>query len=563
MTTSSKEEILRKYAELINPPLIKTAWSWKDIAQAILPDVLTTGAAAAIFGPGAAITLGSNPVGWVIGSALITGGLVYAIYEATKITDDNLEDLIERLNALDPNERAKGKVDLWIKYLTQFKQVFALTPTTSNVQERAQAQLNQLMSMGEVAEYLAQMKQEWPQVKANLTDIGWDPGEAEKAIDLTLNAVQKQHTELTQRVREASVKQIQEFSKKMGQDYAATANAITRLYDEISKLGGKAPTFDTAAEASAWELAQRITGRSEDKTPVSEEELKSGLPALQRLMFLMEQGKQHFSTKPAATPAPAPAKASEAKPPISKRALTLGDGTRIDAPAEKGVAGKGKVRPSGDQRVLEIQKAINHLAAVYAPKMARIDEDGIYGTQTSAVLVLLMRQMPSLAELIARYTGANEQYLRDYRKFSQDKERMDRLHLVMKTYLDQTIAQPGVEEGKAPQQRQQVRTQRSVSCPLNKGPNITTEEINACLMDMDIYDPGVSPRPIRADEWLNMNGYHTPEQRAAVVHDALSSGVSGLPIASQWMEWGEKLRHHVSRQQGGQQYGRGQFGINR
>jgi hypothetical protein len=235
MSQFEKSDTMLKYAELMHGKgLVKQAWTWRDIVTdlgvgavidaaavggfaAIKGGIIGAGLVGGTFGSGALSGLAALSVPGIGWALLLGGALTMGIFALTKQMDDNLTDLIDRLGDLDPNERAQPVVDDWIKRLEAFKPVMALAPTTTDVKERAQLTAQKYTSMKELEAYLQAMLQQWPQVKSNLTDWGFDDAQAEYALKKTT-------TKMTQSVQEAKQRAQtigQEMIKKMQESSGA------------------------------------------------------------------------------------------------------------------------------------------------------------------------------------------------------------------------------------------------------------------------------------------------------------------------------------------------------
>ena len=176
MPKPTKDEIISNYADIT-----KQSADIVDYAQ----EVATAGAAElAIVAPIMAIT-GKGllaALGGPVGIALALGALAYGLYQVSKQTDDNINDLVDRLNALDPkDEHTEAFINDWIRNLQGFKPVLVVPTTTTDPVERAKANKQKLDGMSRLASYLAAMRRDWPMLKARLTDWGFDPGQAENA----------------------------------------------------------------------------------------------------------------------------------------------------------------------------------------------------------------------------------------------------------------------------------------------------------------------------------------------------------------------------------------------
>ena len=184
MSQFEQSEVWTKYAEMMG--FTKKAWTWRDIVEdlgmGVAIDVGLGAGWGALTGAGA-VAGGAAALAWPV--VLLGGAIGLAMFAFTKQMDDNLDDLIDRLSALDPNPSVAGKVDGWISTLNRYKSVMQMAPTTTDVAQRAQVAMQQYAGLKELSDYMLQMEREWPFVKQNLDDMGWDPSQAEHAIQLT------------------------------------------------------------------------------------------------------------------------------------------------------------------------------------------------------------------------------------------------------------------------------------------------------------------------------------------------------------------------------------------
>ncbi|MFA5023464.1 MAG: hypothetical protein WC523_00705 [Patescibacteria group bacterium] len=548
MPQSTRDEILLKYASLMQPELIKLAWSWKDLAQALIPEVgipaaIGTGVGLAAGtglagGVGAAVALGASPIGWVLGTALLGWGLYDAFHGTFQITDNNLNDLVSRIKVLDPNENAKQIVDDWIKNLEAYKTVFVVRPLSGNKEQDAQIVLTQLGQMKMLVNYLATLKQQWPEVKKNLTDVGWDIGEAENAINLTSDAIQKQFVSLQQKLKEATIQVVQQSSKKSGKDYLTLANDISSLYSKVVSLNQNQAPGLTPSEDYAWNLAQKILLKTDET--IGEAELEQGMPHLTKLKSSLEQAINYLSKS---------TKKSSYKPAISKRALVLADGTQIgDKQPTAPTARTRQVGQTKNNTVAAIQTTINNFKMLDRPDLVA---DGIFGPQSAASLNDLMVKIPELEEYLKSIDITGKDVF-NYNELNKNQEKLNGIYKALAAF--QKSISGGKEENKDKPEAPAI----SARCPIGKD-NMDPDEIASCLMTMTIQEKG---RPaMRASEWLAMWGYRTVEEQATIVNEALQSRVTGLP--GDWINRAKTLRDYVIELHDGVQPGPGQMSFRR
>ena len=126
----SSDELAIDYAKKIG--IYKEAWSWQEMATFLGVEA----GSAVLFG------LGGPPM-WIIGGLLFAHGL----YDLLSKTDDNLDFLLERLEALDPNDSAKPGVEEWKARLKAYKGALVLPKTSASPKERANHSAKQIKIM--------------------------------------------------------------------------------------------------------------------------------------------------------------------------------------------------------------------------------------------------------------------------------------------------------------------------------------------------------------------------------------------------------------------------------
>lgn len=191
--------------------LKKEAWTWRDVVEE-----LGLEAAAGVALPAALGLIGITAAPITIGSLLLGGAISVAFFAFTKKADNNLTDLIERLESLDPNDQAKSAVEGWIKKLNEFKGRVAIHMLPSDPKDRAALVASRILAFRELNDYLSEMLKWWPEAKRNMDDwFGWDVGKAEHAIKETAAAISKQLTELKYRSQAEGAKVVKNVEKKV------------------------------------------------------------------------------------------------------------------------------------------------------------------------------------------------------------------------------------------------------------------------------------------------------------------------------------------------------------
>lgn len=521
MTRFENSEVMLEYAALTKDGgLLKEAWTWRDIVTE-----LGIGAAMdlAIVGGLAAAGISSGPIGWVLlGGAAVT----MAVWYFTRQMDDNLPDLIDRLEDLDPNSQYEAKVQGWITRLKQFQTKTQAPPTTTNQAERGKLNAAYYASMRNLQAYLGQMWQEWPIVKANLDDMVFDPGQAEHAIQETLAAVNQSVEQMKAAAKQDEQEMLARLKQKSKVDYTQLATDIVNLHKRLTQMaGGKPPQFERGEEhlAAALQIAQNIL--SPEAKNLTEQDIMALARPMQQLKAIYEQGIKQLQQDPLA-------KASSEKF-LSKRAVLLGDGNRIVMP-DTGAAGKGKQRPGrrkaprgrGSPVVLGLQHSINAINYVLnAGAGTQYPTTGIYDKNTADALIGALSSNWKLQKLVSQQALVNMDKIQDIEWMRQHPRHIRALYRTLSPIAKQ-LRQQGVvpdhgvagrgrmrpevgqyERGLSVrddrQQRGEYGTQ--VECRPDKF-TPTPDEILACLkQELQIEEPRTGRR-MYAYDWMRSLG---------------------------------------------------------
>jgi len=215
MSQFDNSEVMLKYANIVamkDNIMVKEAWTWRDVVQELgISAVVDVGIAAGLAAAGVGGVL-TAPV--LIPTLLLGGAISMAIFSFTKQMDNNLADLIDRLGDLDPNDMAKPAVDGWIQELGAFKQRIVIPMMSGNVQERAKITASRIAELENLKTYLEQVQVYWPQVKSNLTDWGFDAGQAEHAINETPKQIAQALMQLKSQVKSEGPKVVKDLVKE-------------------------------------------------------------------------------------------------------------------------------------------------------------------------------------------------------------------------------------------------------------------------------------------------------------------------------------------------------------
>lgn len=385
--------------------LKKHSWTGRDLVQALGIDAAFTGGLGAIgigsggasgltgavsgllggtapAGVGIGAAIAAHPISWIIGGVMASGLLAYTIYSTVKQSDDNLNDLIDRIESLDyedtlVNDRVQGWIDA-LKEKVKFMQLPVLG--AMNEQEKALQLAQKVVEIQDVKRVLDSIWADWPETKKYLED--WkifpydDPADFEYAFKKTYAAINKSLSDIRKQAQSAAKGVIN--SAKNPDPMIAE---IRSLDYQISSIWGK-PQY-TEDEKKTLEMAGKIVERK-----VTTQEFSDYLP---KLVSIRDQLKNLLQV--------AKRKAKLAKEDaiiISKRAVSLPD----KPTAKPSGAVPAKTKPISKQRrmlkndvVAMLQSYINHLHIALDIPGETLDEDGIYGPKTARALAQTLISM--------------------------------------------------------------------------------------------------------------------------------------------------------------------------
>jgi hypothetical protein len=334
---------------------------------------------AAAKGGGAMATIGAGlgssavpGIGWIIGGALLAVGVIWAINDAMNQTDDNIDDLIGRLEALDyEGTNAEATVESWIAIL-QGKQKFFQTASTAGAENEEEAILVRAQSqieLGKTMKILNTMKKEYPTLVAPYLE-DWkffpfnDPADFTETLDNVI-ADGKQRLKNIQRQGYAAGKKLIESTKKPD----ALMTEINDLDSQITAAWAK-PEY-TPEETKALEIGSRIAKRK-----VNAEEYADALPVLSsirdQLKRLLPQAERRSK------------KAELESSPISKRAVKLPDKPSAPGVTPRPISKRPRI-PRNDV-VEDLQRYLNHLNVSLQVPSEYLKEDARYGPKTADAL---------------------------------------------------------------------------------------------------------------------------------------------------------------------------------
>jgi hypothetical protein len=564
MPDYDRDEILKAFA--------KSQGFGKEAANALLASNIakalgieagiSAGAAAigAAIGKGALAGLGlSGPPGWVaFGAIMLVGGLAWAIGSAIQQADNNIDDLIDRLEALDyEGTTVNNQILSWIRALKSYKPALQ-APTLGKPEQVAQQSAERVYAIMMLVRDLRQMQQAWPGVKSAVEDWKFlgrfgDVGEAEVTLNQTAQAMEGLLKQLQTEASKATQKTLAELQKDSKQDYKSVAMQVIRLFEQLTAAAGKEPVFDEPGEEIGYNFAVALSKGSEIN--MTKQQLQENVSYMTRLRDKMLQGMKQLQKK------------SESKPPISKRALTLGNGEKVVMPDQKGRGGTRKNKPTKSNPVRELVKAmqvgINHLSARYNPEGNRIVIDGIYGPQTSGALVSLAAKYKSFRLAMESQAGLSVKSLYNHSVLRRDPSALRKIYSVVSEFVSKIKNSPSQIDGSAGyREKQQDNTTPKVTSTLieeimNKpGDELTDMEIDLVLRNVMRVPTRVRGQEESAFALLKHKvGLSSVSARANFIRETFSSGASGMPKASKWANWGSSLYNQVKREFGNKHKG--------
>jgi len=521
MSQFEKSEVMIKYAELMMP-IEKEAADVADYTQeivsgvgiglatdlaigaaivgakaALLPGVGIAGAGAFVSGTPALALLG-GPVGIALGLVAAAG---YAIYELSKLTDDNIDDLVSRLDALDTGDQeATNTVQGWINALNKYKPILsAAAPITNDTKKKAAYNKRRLDALTALVSDLKTMQSLWPQLAARLTDWGWDDSQAKTALDKTLVAMEQQKQRI---VSVINAKAVEERNNLINQVYEKYGPAVKRMQENMGKLTqmyGKPPEPENDMEKRGMALLDQLANKKITSLQVVGDNM-SGFTALSQV--LEKAIKQ-------------PAKSAKFYAPISKRALLLGNGTSVTvdpgkatrAPGkQKGTGQKGKARLSKDPNVEALQTMVNELNARYkTPQVSQVTVDGFYGKNTADAVRRLLVQAPEINSQLEQQ-GVTSYNSGDHRLMAKNPKNYATIKQVLGRFTQGTLPTGSGPRGistRAPGRQQPAQPAQRAGVPESKE-NMSPTEINRALRLLKVTDPETGKQEA-AFNWLLKN----------------------------------------------------------
>jgi hypothetical protein len=330
------------------------------------------GGGAAAGGIGAAIA--SNPIGWIIGAVLLVGGTAAAIYFAVSKTDDNLKDLISRIEALDYEDTpVKNRVQSWIDGLTEKLDVFQLPEAGAQNEEEKIQQLAMLSSeMEATIRYLEdEIWAQWPETKKYLEDWQTFPFNDPKDFE---ESFKKTH---------ATLKAATDNIKKQSRKAMGSFLNPTKLMKEIGDLEAQITKAWAPPQYDPAELDAIKKGKNWVESKTGLKEYGDVAPKLVEL-------RDDLKTKILPEAMKRRGKRSSIEHPISKRAVSLPDTPSQPVATPEAKPGRPISKrphiPRNDV-VENLQGHLNHLKVALQVPFESLKQDGRYGPKTADALV--------------------------------------------------------------------------------------------------------------------------------------------------------------------------------
>lgn len=388
------------------------------------------GAAAAVGGAGAGAAVGGGaaaaggglaaaawPVTAIVGAVAAVGGLAYGIYWWVERTDDNVADLIDRIEDLDyEGTDAEPTIKTWIGQLNSLRQAFAIPMTSADPKERFEQLGEKIAAFEKGMAVIKNIEQNYhTYVKKSLKDWfgSWgDLGDFETALTKTSTNYAKRLAAMTS-----------EFKKLQTQ----VSNPVSAL-EEIRKLEAQITTLWAIPTYNEKEQEVLVWAQS-GGTSGSVQEIRQNTAVLLKLKGdlrskILPQAKRENRR--------ATGKRASLNQPLSKRAVEL-----PKAPTAVTPRPTRRRLPKSDT-VHTMQEQINDLSTALDVNIGgRIKEDGIYGQNTAnavAYLVSVFSQVdsekyPARANLAAnlKSKGITTQMLANHQLMRSTARHMNRL----------------------------------------------------------------------------------------------------------------------------------------
>jgi prefoldin subunit 5 len=482
------------------PDIQKTAWTKSDIASDVamwtVADVGITGilgalgvgsaGATGVAGVSAALT-GLGPIGWGV---LVALGIGAGVYAATRQADDNIEDLIDRIEALDyEGTNVESAVRHWLERLNSSRGIMQYQSAAGADQEQkaklALVRIGELMSLKAFMDDM--WSADWPKIKPALGDWGTDPSDFEYAFKTTYGRLAKMIESINAESKKAATKILSERPQM-----------INPLMDEIADLVVKITSTWAAPEFTPEEKkilsigSQMRAGQAK-----SIEQIKTTISKLNilrnDLKALLQEAKKRQKTA-----------AAENK--LEKVSVTLPDKPTAPkiAPTIPVRKRRKVVRSPAAEK---LQTIIKRISVARNIEIGELKVDGIYGPITAKALATVIQSSP---ELTATFKGfaMTPQMALDVRLMNSYRGGfIDLARRILEKALTEKLVAPPLPPS-PPGAPKPPPTPTPTPTPTGKCNrfkiNPTPDEIIACLKELPIY---VGGSRVYAYDYMRTLGY--------------------------------------------------------
>lgn len=475
--------------------LQKFSWQASDLAEGLIkwtaeqgifavPLYLLTGTVAG------AIGVAGGPVWATLGVGALLADIGYTIYQVFQKTDQSLDDLLKRIDALDyKGTVAEPFVAQWIVSINQIKKQMQSAPAINGDQSKDLPELaKQIQTLKNGLAILKRIQAQWPKlVKPHLKDwFGWT---GPNQFDEGLKEVIQSYTQVLQTLNEES----KQIAEKVRQQRAKGTTNITGLMINIKSLTQQITKMWAAPKFSPEEQKAIAIGNKAFNAITLSSEIMQQINAVKPTLLSIQQQLQEYYNQIMARKK----KKSAFKPAMSKRAVEVA-GLRPEQAAQNQAKRPGQTRKM--PVVQDLQRNINTISqAAQIPNSTWIDEDGVYGPKTVAALKLLIDHWPQLGKYFAQKGVWVEKISDPQFATTKGLRYLNIVDSVLKQLAtpDQSSGGQGSQEGEPTQTEQQ----KQLGCVDRINPS--TQDIMNCLHSRSIY---INDNPMRLYDYLMSMG---------------------------------------------------------
>lgn len=487
----------------------KTAWTASDIgselATGVAADIgiagllgavgIGTGGATGLAGVGAGVAaLATGPVGLVL---LGVGATVAAaIYFGTQKTDDNISDLIERIEALDYEDTIyRDTVTGWIQQLGEYKSAMMFPMTATDRDQQVKQLSFKLAALVELRTLMNSMWSDWESaVKDGMKDWGADKSDFEYAFKNTKSALDKLISGINTKSQAVAAKILASNPEPVNKLFEEMMSIVT----QIKKIWAT-PEFTEDEKRTIQTAAALSTGKINDPATIRDTIKKINI-LRNDLKQLLEEAKKRRKARGARDID------------MEKVAVSLPDtpaGETSDTPVSKKKEPKTRVGPGIPKyKVTEnLQFLINRTIGAFDIRTNTLTMDGKYGPNTAKALSTVISSSDEIKSMFKKVgitpeSVMNIKLMNGYNgAFIGASARLLKAIHSNKTQL-QDKENVGVDE-KKDQQKQEVTYSGGGGCNWSKT-NPTPKEQLDCLKTINIMVGGGS---IKAYDYMRNLGY--------------------------------------------------------